>query len=94
MVGRYWIFTSSTIKIVNISWRTLVCFLLKLVKLVHGIYEHNISFISIGTTFDLFTSLSICSISSWAQLEEKFDKHFIIQFMKQNIKPNIGLARK
>jgi hypothetical protein len=28
-----------------------------------------------GTTFAWFTSLSACSISSWAQLEEKFHEH-------------------
>jgi hypothetical protein len=29
-----------------------------------------------GTTFAWFTSLTACSIGSWAELEEKFHNHF------------------
>jgi hypothetical protein len=32
-----------------------------------------------GTTFTWFTSLPICSIDSWAELEETFHEHFILE---------------
>ena len=37
---------------------------------------HNFPLSLISTTFAWFTSLSSCSIDSWAKLEEKFHNHF------------------
>jgi len=37
---------------------------------------HNFPLSLIGTAFAWFTSLSSCSIDSWAELEEKFHNHF------------------
>ena len=37
---------------------------------------HNFSLSLIGTAFSWYSSLQSCSIGSWAQLEEKFHKHF------------------
>jgi hypothetical protein len=37
---------------------------------------HNFPLSLTGTAFAWFTSLPACSISSWAELEEKFHSHF------------------
>ena len=42
----------------------------------------NFSLSLSGTAFVWFASLPSCSVGSWAELEEKFDNHFIMVFMK------------
>ena len=94
MVGGYRIFINSAVMIVDHLWSTLVCFLLKWVKLVPWVLWKFEIFYCLWLV-QLFLGLLHCHlvIGSRVQLEEKFSEHFYNRTNEMKLSSLISLKQ-